>query len=117
MNKQQKQRSGRSSGSASFQSKTEPIRQVAARWSNRFVTGDYSQLDEMTRLAPGTGSIGGGNSAVQDLMKAGSLSRGKIYAHPDGTAMVLFTSSGKPAGCAYLEISGQYVTDARIAKF
>ncbi len=117
MNKQQKQSSRRSGGSGNFQSKTEPIRQVAARWANRFVTGDYSQLDEMTRLAPGTGSIGGGNSAVQELMKAGSLSRGKIYAHPDGTAMVLFTNSGKPAGCAYLEISGQYVTDARIAKF
>lgn len=103
-------------GSRRFQPNTEPVRQVAARWSNLFTSGDFAHLDEMTRLAPGSGSIGGGNSIVQDLSKGGSLTR-DIYPKADGSAMVLFKSGGKPVGCAYLQISGQYVTEAKIGKF
>lgn len=114
-NNQQQRRKSRRNGST-YESRIAPIKGLAAHWGNLLVSQSFAELDEITRLAPGTGSIGGGNSMVQNLLKTGAQ-RGKVYAAEDGSAMMTFVKGPKVVGCAYLRVSGQFITDAQIAVF
>lgn len=116
MKNQQQSRRSRSRVPSTHDSKIQPVKEIAGRWANLLTSQNFTELDEMTRLAPGSGSIGGGNSQVQELLKQG-IRRGKTYAADDGTAFVAFENGGKVVGCAYLQVSGSYITEAKIMKF
>jgi len=116
MNSKSNQSRSNSNRQSSRQHAIAPILEMAGRWGNLLTSQKFTELDEMTRLAPGTGSIGGGNSKVQELLKLG-VQKGKVYASPDGSAFISMESGGKVVGCAYVQVSGKFITEARISVF